>query len=146
MSHFSNVKTLMNDLDIIEEAVNQMGYTLERGDNIYAQGYSGQRIKVDAKITGKQGFDIGFKQNEDSELGSYDLVVDWWGAAREFGAPDVFTASLTDKYTEQNVMNTAAQNRWNLANREETQEDDGEYVVLTFRQFGGQPTSRWGGV
>jgi len=136
----------MNNLDIIEEAVKQMGYTLERGDNVYARGYSGQRIKVDAKITGKQGFDIGFKQNEDSELGSYDLVVDWWGAAREFGASDVFTASLTDKYTEQNVMNTAAQNRWNLASRAETQEDDGEYVVLTFRQFGGQSTNRWGGV
>jgi len=141
MSHFSNVRTTITNLEILDAAVKQLGYTLERGSDVYARGYSGQRIKVDARIVGKHGYDIGFKKNQDSD--SYDLVVDWWGAAHEFGQSDVFTGRLTDAYTEQGAMSAARQNRWNLVDRREVQEGADEYIVLKFRQTG--DTSSWQG-
>jgi len=128
MSHFTQMRTTITDLEVLKGAVEQLGHTLEIGE-IYASGYNRQQTKVDAKIVSKTGYDIGFVKDKDSN--SYTITADWWGAEHEFGQADVFTGRLTTTYAEKAAIKTGKSNRWNLVNREETD----EHIVLRFRQW-----------
>jgi len=83
MSEYVEATVEIQNLESLRDALVEMGYEVEMGENIYADGYSRKRRKVDlvvrkrsirAKHKGAHLYgDIGYKKNED---GSITMVVD----------------------------------------------------------------------
>ena len=84
MSHFTTVKTKINNLTALKQALENLKYGCafaEEGQHVVVRGYKGDTIHAVAKIDmGK--YDIGVVQAED---GTYELVADWWGVETTAG-------------------------------------------------------------
>ena len=75
MSHISQCKTNIQDLDTLQAACEELGFTVLRNSTCKLY-YSRQNFKSDLVIRGKgMKYDIGVKQNED---GTYELVTDFF--------------------------------------------------------------------
>lgn len=73
MSHFSRVKTKIQDKNLLITCLEDMN--LQISQNTEIKGFEGIQ-SVDLAVQMAQGYDIGFSRNSQ---GSYDIVADWWG-------------------------------------------------------------------
>ena len=60
MSHFTKVRTQLQDLDTVKRALVDLGYIVTEGT---VRGYSGQAATAPVVVTTDTGFDIGFRQD-----------------------------------------------------------------------------------
>ncbi|HVN53492.1 MAG TPA: DUF1257 domain-containing protein [Anaerolineaceae bacterium] len=74
MSHFSRLKTLIVEKELLILALKELGYQPEEGE-LYIRGFGGDRTKVELKVARKFGYEIGFRKGE----GTYEVVADWFG-------------------------------------------------------------------
>ncbi|REJ91794.1 MAG: DUF1257 domain-containing protein [Planctomycetota bacterium] len=75
MSHFTNVKTQLVNLEYLKKSLTDLGYAYEEG-NVEISGYRGKRAGVELRIpTNSPGYDIGFRKGSSG----YDMIADWWG-------------------------------------------------------------------
>jgi hypothetical protein len=77
MSHYSSVKTQINDLGALAAAAKEMGFGFL--ENARPRGYS-TGVQCDAVIKLPGSYDVGFQKQED---GSYNMVCDWYTGAVE---------------------------------------------------------------
>lgn len=98
MSHFTKVKTKINDLGALCQALDRLGYkyaVAAAGKTVPVRGYMG--AKIDAKMSihtpgGK--YDIGVVVDADGgELVAdwYEMVADWWGVETTTGKTEAET-------------------------------------------------------
>ncbi len=83
MSHFTEIKTQVRDINALRAACDELGLTLL--DNAHARGY-GHRTRAGEHVIRLKGpYDIAVNKTPD---GSYGLTTDWWGGhvEREVGA------------------------------------------------------------
>ena len=84
MSHFTTVKTKINNLVSLKQALENLKYKFtlaEEGHQVVVRGYKGDTIHAAMSIDmGK--YDIGVVQAED---GTYEMVADWWGVETTAG-------------------------------------------------------------
>ena len=84
MSHFTTVKTKINNLVALQQALENLKYKFtvaEENQNCVVRGYKGQTTQAVMSIDmGK--YDIGVVLAED---GNYELVADWWGVETTAG-------------------------------------------------------------
>ncbi len=74
MSHFSRIQTQMADKDIVLNALKDMGFTYQEGDQ-QVIGFGGQKTPVEIRIPLKLSYDIGLRKKGNS----YEIVADWFG-------------------------------------------------------------------
>jgi hypothetical protein len=74
MSHFSRLKTLIVEKELLILALKDLGYQPEEG-NVEIRGFGGKQTAVEMKINRKYGYDIGFRKNDET----YEVVADWFG-------------------------------------------------------------------
>lgn len=73
MSHFTTIKTQIQDVSALRSACQELGFELvEHGE---ARGYAGNKLKGDLVIKLKGPYDIAVNQQED---GTFGLTCDWW--------------------------------------------------------------------
>ena len=96
MSHFTKVKTKINDLGALCKALDALGYKYDvapAGETVRVRGYAGQEIR--AKIAIHAGkYDIGVVVDADGgELVAdwHELVADWWGVESTTGRTECET-------------------------------------------------------
>ena len=82
MSHFTTVKTKINNLHSRMQALEKLGSKFTHNEQgVEVRGYKGQKITAELSINmGK--YDIGVVQAED---GNYQFVADWWGVETTAG-------------------------------------------------------------
>lgn len=73
MSHFTEMKTSIRDIEALQKAVDAMGLELIKDGT--ARGYSNNTLKADYVIRLKGPYDIALSKQED---GTYDLIADWF--------------------------------------------------------------------
>ena len=73
MSHFTEIKTQIKDIEALRLAVQEMGLTLLQ--NAEARGYYENRTKGDYVIPLKGPYDIALNKQPD---GTYGLTADFW--------------------------------------------------------------------
>ena len=73
MSHFTEIKTQIKDIEALRSACQEMGLTLLQ--NAEARGYSQNTTKGDFVIQLKGPYDIALKQQPD---GSFGITADLW--------------------------------------------------------------------
>ena len=86
MSHFSRVKTRINDKDLLIRCLEDMD--LQISQNTEINGFEGIQ-SVDIAVQMVRGYDVGFLRNSQ---GSYDGVADGWGVKdtkKEFFVDDL---------------------------------------------------------
>ncbi|MCZ2201534.1 DUF1257 domain-containing protein [Cylindrospermopsis raciborskii] len=97
MSHFSQIKTQIRNLESLQDALSDLGIDWKSGSEV--RGYRGQTHIAEVAIEQDNGYDIGFKWNGQE----YELVADlqYW---QQNLSVDGFLRQITQRYAYQTVM------------------------------------------
>ena len=116
MSHFSQIKTQIRDLDCLKAALTDLDISWKSGDQPI-QGYNGQTCQAEVAISQTNGHEIGFSWNGQA----YELVADlqFWQQAVPV---DLFLRKVTQRYAYNAVMNQTAQQGFQLAEQQNNQD------------------------
>ena len=76
MSHFTRVKTVMKEVDVLETAITSvLGWDTQRDGVV--RGYKGNKVKAQlVAVNPRANYDVGFQRAEDD---SFSLVTDYYG-------------------------------------------------------------------
>ncbi len=125
MSHFSTVKTQLRKKEPLLEALLQLGYVPQEGEQ-FVRGYRGQTVKAELAIKMPKGGDIGFRLNEESN--TYELVTDL-----DLWKQDIpvsrFLSKLTQQYALTTVLSASAEEGFQVAERKNHNDGSIELVV-----------------
>ncbi|WP_204104265.1 MULTISPECIES: DUF1257 domain-containing protein [Spirulina sp. CCY15215] len=120
MSHFSTIKVQIKNGEILNQVLQELGYSVECNAEI--RGYQGKTTTADYVIRQSNRYDIGFRQNGET----YDIVADFWGANLD---RQQFLNSIQQKYAHKTLLNAVQDQGFNLE-EEETLNDGTVRVVV----------------
>ena len=125
MSHFSTVKTHLRKKEFLKQALIDLGYIPNEGENL-VRGYRGQTVKAQMTVEMSKGADIGFRWNEGSK--SYELVtdLDLWKQSIPI---ERFLAQVTQRYALNTVLDSTAQEGFQISEQKENLDGSIELVV-----------------
>ena len=125
MSHFSTVKTQLRKKEFLKQALIDLGYVPNEGENL-VRGYRGQTVKAEMTVEMSQGSDIGFRWNQGSK--AYELVtdLDLW---KQTIPVERFLAQVTQRYALNTVLNSTAQEGFQVSEQKNNIDGSIELVV-----------------
>ena len=125
MSHFSTVKTQLRKKEFLKQALIDLGYVPNEGENL-VRGYRGQTVKAEMTVQMNKGTDIGFRWNEGSK--SYELVtdLDLWKQSIPI---ERFLAQVTQRYALNTVLDSTAQEGSQVSEQKNNLDGSIELVV-----------------
>jgi len=92
MSHFSTLRTKVNDAAILKSSLQDLGIEVKSEADV--RGYNGQRIRAELVAVLEGDYDLGWSRNTD---GSFDLIADLWGVAKKHNQTELINA-INQKY------------------------------------------------
>ena len=125
MSHFSTVKTQLRKKEPLVEALLNLGYLPQEGEQL-VRGFRGQTVKAELAIKMPIGGDIGFRWNE--KTSAYELVADLDLWKQEIPVSR-FLANLTQQYALSTVISASAEEGFQVAERKNHNDGSFELVV-----------------
>lgn len=125
MSHFSQIKTQIRNLNSLQAALSDLGLEWKSGPQA-VRGYRGQTTTADVTIEQNNGYDIGFSWNGSA----YELVADlqFW---QQNWSVDRFLNKVTQRYAYHTIVKEGAQSGFQVA--EQQQNDDGSVRLVLQR-------------
>lgn len=128
MSHFSQIKTQIRNLPALQSALTDLGMDWKPGP-LPVRGYQGQTQTAELVITQGNGYDIGFSQTGNE----YQLVADmeFW---QQTWTVEQFLQKVTQRYAYHTVIDTTAEQGFQLATQE--QNSDGSIRLVVQRWNG----------
>ncbi len=120
MSHFTTIEVKIQNGEILQQALQELGYKVER--NTMVRGYEGNKIQAEYVIRQINGYDLGFRK----QGASYELIADFWGAQIDEQA---FVNAVTQKYAHKSLM-ASAQAQGFAIEQQETLPDGTVRVVV----------------
>ncbi len=125
MSHFSTVKTQLRKREPLVQALLDLGFEPQEGENL-VRGYRGQNTKAELAVTMPKGGDLGFRWNVST--GTYELVtdLDLWSQPIPV---ERFLQQVTQRYALNTVLTTSAQEGFELAEQKKNIDGSIELVV-----------------
>jgi Protein of unknown function (DUF1257) len=125
MSHFSQIKTQIRDLNSLQSALSDMEVDWKAGPQ-NVKGYQGQTHTADLAIEQENGYDIGFSWNGQS----YELVADlqYW---QQPLSVEGFLNRVTQRYAYHTVLQET--NRQGFQVAEQEQQKDGSIRLVLQR-------------
>lgn len=125
MSHFTQIKTQIRNLAALQSALNDLGLNWKRGPEP-VQDARGQSRTAELVIEQDNGYSFGFSWNGNE----YELVadLDFWQQA---WSVDRFLTKVTQRYAYHTVVNTTAQQGFQVA--EQQQNADGSIRLVVQR-------------
>lgn len=117
MSHFTKTRTKLSDSQILQDALEALGYkVLPPGRGV--AGFAGDTAKAEFKIKPAQSnYEIGFVPSRDG----YSIVADWWGL-RTIDQQS-FVGTLTQGYARQATVSQLREEGFQVV--EEELDDEG---------------------
>ncbi len=125
MSHFSQIKTKLRNLDTLTAVLTDLGADWQAGP-AQVRGYQGQTQLADVVISQANGYDIGFCRNPDTQ--DYELIADlqYW---QQPLTVDGFLRQVTQSYACNTVLTEAGRQGFHLAEQEVRQDGSVRLVV-----------------
>jgi Protein of unknown function (DUF1257) len=125
MSHFSNIKTQIRNLDSLKAALNDLGINWKDGSG-NVRGYQGQTLTAEVIVEQENDYDIGFSWNGVE----YELVADlqYW---QQPLTVEGFLRQVTQRYAYNTVINEATNQGFQVA--EEQKNEDGSIRLVVQR-------------
>ena len=138
MSHKTEIKTELTDLQYMKLALDKLGFTYETNENgqsLKCDIMDGSKVDVELKITGtknnRYNHNVGFRKDED---GTYTATGDFWHLKTEDGQ------NLTKELLNQEV--TASSKEAELIDRlskldfeTSRQEENGQFIELELTRW-----------
>ena len=123
MSHFSNIKTKIRNLDSLKSALKDLKVDWKDGPGI-VRGYRGKTHKADVVVEQNNNYDFGFSWNGSE----YELVADlqYW---QQPLTVDGFLRQVTQRYAYHTVVNETANQGFNITEQENNQDGSIRLVV-----------------
>ncbi|WP_448560723.1 DUF1257 domain-containing protein [Trichothermofontia sp.] len=123
MSHFSNIKTQIRNLESLQTALTDLGIDWKAGPHP-VRGYQGQIATAEVMIPQDNGYDIGFRWNGQE----YELVADlqFW---KQAWSVDRFLSLVKQRYAYQTVLATTAEQGFQVSEQEHNQDGSIRLVV-----------------
>jgi hypothetical protein len=125
MSHFSQIKTQIRNLESLQNALTDLGINWKPGPR-EVRGYQGQTHSAEVAIEQDNGYDIGFRWNGKE----YELVADlqYW---QQNLSVEGFLRQLTQRYAYHTVVKESARAGFQIA--EQQQNEDGSIRLVVQR-------------
>ena len=125
MSHFSQIKTQIRNLESLQDALSALGIDWKPGPG-EVRGYRGQTQSAEVTIEQQNGYDIGFRWNGQE----YELVADlqYW---QQNLSVDGFLRQVTQGYAYQTVVKETTKVGFQVA--EQQQNEDGSIRLVVQR-------------
>lgn len=120
MSHFSTIKIQIKNGEVLNEVLNELGYTVEQ--NTQVRGYQGQTVQADYVVRQSNRYDIGFRWNGET----YDLVADLWGANIN---KTEFLNGINQKYAHKTLLTTVQEQGFAVEESENLEDGTVRVVV-----------------
>ena len=130
MSHFSQIKTKIRNLDSLQLALSDIGADWKAGPQS-VRGYQGQTKTADVVIEQDNGYDIGFRLNPETQ--DYELVADlqYW---QQPLSVDGFVNRVTQRYAYHTVLTQTAHQGFQVS--EQQNNEDGS-IRLVLQRWNG---------
>jgi Protein of unknown function (DUF1257) len=126
MSHFSNIKTKIRNVESLTAALTDLGIDWKTGPQP-VRGYRGDTRTAAVTIEQDNGYDIGFCDNGNNE---YELVADLQFWAQNWSV-DRFLNQVTQRYAYHTVLTEATKQGFQVA--EERNQQDGSIKLVVQR-------------
>lgn len=125
MSHFSNIKTQIRNLNSLKNALQDLEIVWKPGP-YPVRGYQGQTRNAEVVIEQENDFDIGFSWNGSE----YELVADlqYW---QQPWSVDGFLSRVTQRYAYHTVVNESANQGFQVT--EQQNQEDGSIRLVVQR-------------
>lgn len=125
MSHFSQIKTKIRNLDSLQAALTDVGAQWKSGP-VEVRGYQGQTEVADVVIEQANGYDIGFRHN--GQTHEYELVADlqYW---QQPLTVDGFLNQVTQRYAFHTVLSESSRQGFQVAEQQTNQDGSIRLVV-----------------
>lgn len=125
MSHFSNIKTKIRNLDSLKVALNDLNIDWKDGPAMI-RGYQGQTHQADIVVQQSNNYDFGFSWNGSE----YELVADlqYW---QQPLTVDGFLRQVTQGYAYQTIVKETANQGFSIT--EEAKNQDGSIRLVVQR-------------
>lgn len=123
MSHFSQIKTQIRNLDSLQEALTELGVDWKAGSRP-VRGYRGQTHEAEITIEQENGYDIGFRWNGKE----YELVADlqYW---QQGLSVDGFLRQVTQRYAYRTVVKETAKAGFQVSEQQKNEDGSIRLVV-----------------
>jgi hypothetical protein len=122
MSHISRIKTQIVDKGYLLQALKDLGYEVEEGEELAVSGFRGQQAKAELLVKLPLSNDIGFIKNGEG----YEIVADWFGVHGI--KAQTFSQQVTQRYAY--VATRAKLEEQGFALVQESQEKGAIHLVL----------------
>ncbi|KAF3888646.1 MULTISPECIES: DUF1257 domain-containing protein [Nostocales] len=125
MSHFSQIKTQIRNVESLKDALSELGLDWKQGPR-EVRGYRGQKQNAEITIEQDNGYDIGFRWNGQE----YELVADlqYW---QQNLTVEGFLRKVTQRYAYHTVVKETARAGFQVA--EQQKNEDGSIRLLVQR-------------
>lgn len=131
MSHFTRVKTVIRDRDLLEDTLRQLHYNFRSGESVPIRGLSGTTVSGEVVIDTGCQYDIGFQRHSD---GSYVVCADWMVVQGNTPIREhSFTQQLNQTYAHLAVKRQVLQE--GLIIEEERVLENGEIELVVSERF-----------
>ncbi|BAZ44307.1 hypothetical protein NIES4102_13150 [Chondrocystis sp. NIES-4102] len=123
MSHFSNIKTKIRNLDSLQTALTDLGIDWKSGPAI-VRGYKGQTSKAEIVIQQDNSYDVGFSWNGNE----YELVADlqYW---QQPLTVEGFLREVTQHYAYNTVIKETTNQGFTITEQEKNKDGSIRLVV-----------------
>ena len=123
MSHFSNIKTQIRNLDSLKAALTELGVDWKSGPRS-VRGYQGQTRKAEVVVEQKNDYDIGFSWNGQE----YEMVADlqYW---QQDLSVEGFLKRVTQSYAYHTVVNETSNQGFQVAEQQKNEDGSIRLVV-----------------
>lgn len=125
MSHFSNIKTKIRNLNFLKAALNDLNIDWKSGPG-NVRGYQGQTRQADVVVEQLNDYDFGFSWNGSE----YELVADlqYW---QQPLTVEGFLRQVTQRYAYHTVINETSDRGFNVT--EQAENSDGSIRLVVQR-------------
>lgn len=116
MSHFSNIKTQIRNLDALKGALTYLGIDWKEGPEM-VRGYQGQTLQAALIVKQENNYDLGFRWNGQE----YELVADlqYWHQPLSV---EGFLKKVTQGYALQTILSETSQQGFQVAEQQNNQD------------------------
>ncbi len=123
MSHFSQIKTQIRNIDSLKDALTDLGVDWKQGPR-EVRGYRGQTHAAEITVEQNNGYDIGFRWNGKE----YELVADlqYW---QQDLSVEGFLRQVTQRYAYQTVLKETTRVGFQVAEQKQNQDGSISLVV-----------------
>lgn len=123
MSHFSNIKTQIRNLDSLKAALTDLGVDWKSGPRS-VRGYQGQTRKAEVVVEQRNDYDIGFSWNGQE----YEMVADlqYW---QQDLSVEGFLKRVTQSYAYHTVVNETSNQGFQVAEQQKNEDGSIRLVV-----------------